>query len=92
MFLEGRSLLNNLINLGLYDVASAAVRAFGHELAELEEQESDPGLGNGGLGRLAAVFSIPARRAICRSPGMGLSTRYGLFRQESRTAFRKIYP
>ena len=91
-FLEGRSLLNNLINLGLYDVASTAVRAFGHELAELEEQESDPGLGNGGLGRLAACFLDSSATGNLPVTGYGILYRYGLFRQEIENGFQKEYP
>src|SRR5574341_2381983 len=55
-FLLGRALENNLINLGLYDNMKAALQDLGLELSELVEQEPDAGLGNGGLGRLAACF------------------------------------
>src|SRR5205085_1809583 len=55
-FLMGRSLANNLINLGLYEVAREAMKMLGLELADLLENEVDAGLGNGGLGRLAACF------------------------------------
>src|SRR3954471_280896 len=55
-FLMGRALANNLINLGLLDVAAEAMKMINLELGELLEEELDAGLGNGGLGRLAACF------------------------------------
>ena len=55
-FLIGKLLSNNLINLGLYDEARDALAAAGKSLAEIEEVEPEPSLGNGGLGRLAACF------------------------------------
>ena len=55
-FLIGKLLSNNLINLGLYDDARAALAAVGKSLSEIEEVEPEPSLGNGGLGRLAACF------------------------------------
>jgi starch phosphorylase len=55
-FLMGRYLANNLINLGIYDVIKEVVEEVGLDLDQLIEQEEDPGLGNGGLGRLAACF------------------------------------
>ena len=51
-----RQLSNNLINLGLYDEARAALAAVGKSLSDIEEVEPEPSLGNGGLGRLAACF------------------------------------
>ncbi len=91
-FLEGRSLLNNLINLGLYDTAKKAVAGLGHDLAELLEQEADPGLGNGGLGRLAACFLDSAATADLPVSGYGILYRFGLFRQEIEDGFQKEYP
>ena len=55
-FLIGKLLSNNLINLGIYDEVKEELEAEGHTLAEIEEIELEPSLGNGGLGRLAACF------------------------------------
>src|SRR5689334_15560440 len=55
-YLPGRALGHNLLNLGLYDVAEQVVRAHGIDLSEAIDRELEPGLGNGGLGRLAACF------------------------------------
>ncbi len=80
-FLLGRQLGKNLLNLGLYDSTSQALQELGIKLEELIEQEAEPGLGNGGLGRLAACFldslatlEIPAR-------GYGLHYDFGIFHQ-----------
>jgi len=81
-FLPGRFLANNLINLGLFDLAKEGLREYGIELAAVLEQEADPGLGNGGLGRLAACFLDSM--ATMQLPGHGYGIRYefGIFRQE----------
>ena len=80
-FLIGRLLENYLIDLGVRELAEEALRELGVELTELFERERDPGLGNGGLGRLAACFldSMAAQDMPC--VGMGLRYRYGLFKQ-----------
>ena len=80
-FLIGRLLENYLINLGVRDMVEEGLRELGVELEELLECERDPGLGNGGLGRLAACFldSMAAQDMPC--VGMGIRYRYGLFRQ-----------
>ena len=91
-FLEGRSMLNNLVNLDLYDVVQDAVRDLGFDLASLDEQETDPGLGNGGLGRLAACFLDSSATMNLPVTGYGILYRYGLFRQEIENGFQKEYP
>lgn len=81
-FLVGRSLKNNLFNLGLTECFHKAVAELGFDLDELYDLEADPGLGNGGLGRLAACFMDSL--ATLGYPAMGFSIRYeyGLFRQK----------
>lgn len=81
-FLLGRSLKNNLYNLDLTRQFSDAVKSFGVELNDLYELEADAGLGNGGLGRLAACFFDAL--AANNYPAMGFSIRYeyGLFKQK----------
>ncbi len=81
-FLLGRSLRNNLYNLGLEKQVGEAVKSMGKNLSALYELEADAGLGNGGLGRLAACFFDAL--ATCDYPAMGFSIRYeyGLFKQK----------
>jgi starch phosphorylase len=81
-FLIGRSLANNLVNLGLYEQATAALRELGHDLGEVLEAEPDAALGNGGLGRLAACFLDSLASLGMPAWGCGLLYEYGLFRQE----------
>ena len=80
-FLLGRLLQSNLINCGVEDMCRDALEDFGWDLDEVIPEEADPGLGNGGLGRLAACF-IDSMAAL-RLPGHGCSIRYqyGLFNQ-----------
>ncbi len=81
-FLLGRSLKNNLYNLSMTEVFEKAVASYGFDLEDLYECEPDAGLGNGGLGRLAACFMDGL--ATCNYPAMGYSLRYefGLFKQK----------
>ncbi|MBK7858270.1 MAG: glycogen/starch/alpha-glucan phosphorylase [Archangiaceae bacterium] len=81
-YLLGRAMGNNLINLGLYDAANEALREVGVDLSALLEMEPDAGLGNGGLGRLAACFLDSL--ATLGMPGMGYGIRYefGIFTQQ----------
>ena len=80
-FLIGKLLSNNLINLGLYDDVKSVLAEAGKNLAELEEMDPEPSLGNGGLGRLAACFLDSL--ATLNLPGDGIGLRYhcGLFHQ-----------
>jgi glycogen phosphorylase len=81
-FLMGPHLANNLINLDIYDTARDAVRELGRDLDELLGQEDEPGLGSGGLGRLAACFidSLATLQVPC--VGYGIRYEYGIFQQE----------
>ncbi|MCL4807930.1 MAG: glycogen/starch/alpha-glucan phosphorylase, partial [Thermoanaerobaculia bacterium] len=81
-FLIGRSLGDSLHNLGLYGAALEALESLGHELDEVREEEVDAGLGNGGLGRLAACFLDSLATLHLPGFGYGLFYQYGLFRQE----------
>lgn len=80
-FLIGKLLSNNLINLGLYDEVEAALEAHGYTLSEIEEQEMEPSLGNGGLGRLAACFLDSIATLGLPGDGIGLNYHFGLFQQ-----------
>ncbi|MBF0287513.1 MAG: glycogen/starch/alpha-glucan phosphorylase [SAR324 cluster bacterium] len=81
-FLMGRSLRNNLINLGIYDICKEALAEVGYDLEELEEMEVDAGLGNGGLGRLAACFLDSMASLQLPAYGYGIRYEYGIFKQQ----------
>lgn len=91
-FLVGRSLLNNLVNLDLLDDAKSAIEMMGSCMQEIEETETDAGLGNGGLGRLAACFLDSCATQNLPVTGYGIMYRFGLFRQEIENGFQKEYP
>ncbi len=80
-FLIGKLLSNNLINLGVYDEVEEVLRRNGTSLAEIEENEPEPSLGNGGLGRLAACFLDSIATLGLPGEGIGLNYHFGLFRQ-----------
>ncbi len=80
-FLIGKLLSNNLINLGLYDEVKKELASAGKNLAEIEELEPEPSLGNGGLGRLAACFVDSIATLGLNGDGVGLNYHYGLFKQ-----------
>ncbi|MCX7679253.1 MAG: glycogen/starch/alpha-glucan phosphorylase [Spirochaetes bacterium] len=80
-FLVGRTLGNSLINLGLYENAHKALHELGYDLEELREIEWDAGLGNGGLGRLAACFMDSMATLELPAYGYGIRYEYGIFFQ-----------
>ena len=80
-FLIGKLLSNNLINLGLFDETREVLKKYGHDLAEVEEVELEPSLGNGGLGRLAACFLDSIATLGLNGDGVGLNYHDGLFLQ-----------
>lgn len=81
-FLIGRQLGKNLINLGLYDEMKQMLTEEGKDLSSIEQMESEPSLGNGGLGRLAACFLDSIATLDMAGDGIGLNYHFGLFRQE----------
>ncbi len=91
-FLMGRALLNNLTNLGKVDEAREALAAYGQDLSEVLEQESDAALGNGGLGRLAACFLDSCATLDLPVTGYGILYRYGLFKQTIDEGFQNEHP
>ena len=80
-FLIGKLLSNNLINLGIYEEVKQVLAENGKNLAEIEEVEPEPSLGNGGLGRLAACFLDSIATLRLNGDGVGLNYHYGLFKQ-----------
>ena len=88
-FLIGKLLSNNLINLGIYDDVAAALKRHGKSMAEIEEAEPEPSLGNGGLGRLAACFLDSIATLGLAGDGIGLNYHLGLFKQEFENNLQK---
>ncbi len=87
-FLTGPHLANNLINLGIYDQTEQAMRQLGIDLNVLIEQEEEPGLGNGGLGRLAACFMDSLATLDSPAIGYGIRYEYGIFDQQIRDGWQ----
>jgi starch phosphorylase len=88
-FLLGPHLENHLINLGLYDACKLAVEALGLDIQELIDQEAEPGLGNGGLGRLAACYLDSLATLNIPAIGYGLRYEFGIFTQEIRDGWQE---
>ncbi|MFN9173162.1 MAG: glycogen/starch/alpha-glucan phosphorylase [Synechocystis sp.] len=91
-FLMGRHLGNNLINLGLYDKVNEVMTEFGLDLDEIIEQEPDPGLGNGGLGRLAACFLDSLASLEIPAIGYGIRYEFGIFHQRIQDGWQVEVP
>ena len=87
-FLMGRALGNNLINLGAYGEVKEALEELGFDLNCIEDQEPDPALGNGGLGRLAACFLDSLATLNYCAYGCGIRYRYGMFKQKIEDGFQ----
>ncbi|MBP9887748.1 MAG: glycogen/starch/alpha-glucan phosphorylase [Leptospiraceae bacterium] len=81
-FLIGRTLSNALINLGLHNIMEETLKEFGYDLHEIVEYEPDAGLGNGGLGRLAACFMDSLSTLNLPGYGYGIRYEYGIFNQQ----------
>jgi glycogen phosphorylase len=87
-FLLGPRLGNSLVNLGIYDEVRQAVEECGLDLNELLEQEAEPGLGNGGLGRLAACYMDSLATLEIPAVGYGIRYEFGIFTQEIRDGWQ----
>ncbi len=91
-FLLGRQLEANLLNLGLHDLASHQLARAGTSLSAVLQQEDDPGLGNGGLGRLAACFMDSLATLDLPAIGYGIRYEFGIFRQEIENGHQVEHP
>ena len=88
-FLIGKLLSNNMINLGIYKEVKEILEANGKDIAQIEEAEPEPSLGNGGLGRLAACFLDSIATLGLAGDGIGLNYHLGLFKQEFEDYLQK---
>ena len=91
-FLIGKLLSNNLINLGIYEDVKKLLADNGKSLAEIEEVEPEPSLGNGGLGRLAACFLDSLATLNYPAYGCGIRYRYGMFKQKIKDGYQVEVP
>ena len=91
-FLIGRLLNNYLLNLGIQDIVRSGLREMGQDLDEICQMERDPGLGNGGLGRLAACFLDSMAFLGVPGTGMGIRYRFGLFQQKIVNGYQTEEP
>ena len=87
-FLIGKLMENYLLNLGISEYAAEGLRDFGTDIEKLYEVEPDPGLGNGGLGRLAACFLDSMAALGIKGDGMGLRYKFGLFKQKIESGYQ----
>jgi len=90
-YLPGPHLGNNLLNLGIYELARTATAIAGFDLHDILDEEVEPGLGNGGLGRLAACFMDSLATMEIPAIGYGIRYEFGLFRQEIREGWQVEY-
>ena len=91
-FLMGRAMTNNIINLGLEKNVREALSSLGYQLEDLVDQEPDAGLGNGGLGRLAACFLDSLATLEIPAYGYGIRYNYGIFNQQVRNGWQVEQP
>jgi starch phosphorylase len=91
-FLMGRALLHNILNLGAHEAYREAMAELGYDVSALEEQEWDAGLGNGGLGRLAACFLDSAATLALPFYGYGIRYEYGIFTQRIQDGWQVEAP
>ena len=91
-FLIGKLLSNNMINLGIYNEVRDVLAGNGRDICEIEEIESEPSLGNGGLRRLAACFLDSIATLGLNGDGIGLNYHFGLFKQEFKEELQKETP
>lgn len=91
-FLMGRAMTNNITNMGLQNEVAAALKDLGYTYEELADEEPDAGLGNGGLGRLAACFLDSMATLEIPSFGYGIRYNYGIFRQQIRNGYQHEQP
>jgi len=87
-YLLGRSMRNNLMNMGLYETAERLMKNYDLTLSEIETHEPDPGLGNGGLGRLAACFLDSLATLGYPAMGYGIRYEFGIFRQSFKDGWQ----
>lgn len=91
-FLIGRALGNNIINLGARKEVAEVMEELGFDLSDIEDQESDPALGNGGLGRLAACFLDSLATLNYPAYGCGIRYHYGMFKQKIENGYQREVP
>lgn len=91
-FLMGRALGNNLINMSMYGEVKEALDELGVDLNAVEDQEPDPALGNGGLGRLAACFLDSLATLGYAAYGCGIRYQYGMFKQKIKDGYQIEVP